>query len=69
MILWTIVPVEEVWGLPPTDLQVAELSVGHRCLVLEREPDGAQRVLRLVSTDPQDYLDPRFTPGSPWPQA
>ena len=68
MILWTIVPVEEVLG-ESQDLQVAELSVGSRCLLLERHPDGQHRILRLLSTDPADYLDPRLMPGALWPEA
>lgn len=68
MILWTVVPVEEVFP-EPQDLEVAELSVGPRCLLLQRQPDGGHRILRLLSTDPADYLDPRLAPGAPWPRA
>lgn len=33
-------------------------------VVVEKEGDDGYRVVRLISTDPNHYLDPRFVPGN-----
>ncbi|MCL6581753.1 MAG: YlzJ-like family protein [Firmicutes bacterium] len=38
-------------------------SSGPVRLWVEREPGGGRLVSRLASSDPFDYLDPRFAPG------
>lgn len=57
--------------LPP-DLLVApeeqppaqeELLLGHRIL-MGRYEKGAFCISRVISTDPADYLEPRFSPGT-----
>lgn len=64
MILWTPLPLEQVLddtgrAFPATEEVVVE---GTR---LQVEPlDGHRaRVVRLLSLDPADYLDPRWQPG------
>ena len=31
-----------------------------------RDDSGQECITGLFSTDPYDYLDPRYQPGSPW---
>lgn len=66
MILWTPMQLELVFeGLedmcPPQYDQVYHRGVP---LLVERTKNGRGRVARLLSTDPRDYLNLEYTPGS-----
>lgn len=39
------------------------MEFGGRTVLAEVGPDGEARMKQLLSTDPQDFLDPAFTPG------
>nr|WP_207754904.1 YlzJ-like family protein [Desulforadius tongensis] len=41
-----------------------EINVGNATLVVEDKGFGRAQVVRLISTDPQDYLNPDFAPGT-----
>jgi len=83
MILYTVYPEEVVLagldpstgegptppGGPPAVIEKrARGASGEVRLVLEAGPGGGWRVGRLVSSDPSDFLDPRFTPGREVPR-
>ena len=57
--IWSIVPVEVIFGSGPTpqSLQTRDY-LGRRIAVRQGRVDA------LLSTDPADFLDPRFQPGS-----
>ncbi len=62
--LHSIVPVEEIWA--ETDLPAAELRevMVHGCMMQVEPIDSSSgKVVRILSTDPQDYLKPEFQPG------
>jgi len=64
MILWSIVPVEMVLG--NVDIQPAYEEIeynGMKCLVEKTSPTQC-RVVRLLTTDPSDYLRTEFQPGT-----
>jgi hypothetical protein len=65
-ILWTAMPVDLVIdGLEPPAPAAMEMMVEGRLLqVLPGTQAGTGTVQRLLSTDPQDYLDPRWQPGT-----
>lgn len=64
-ILWSVMPIELVIdGMAPALPARVEMSVEGRVLEVEPGSDGMATVVRLVSTDPRDYLDPRFQPGA-----
>jgi hypothetical protein len=64
--LYTPLAPEDVWGTMGEEGGVAwERRHGRLCLA-RRAPDGTTTVERLFSTDPRDYLDPRFQPGTLW---
>ncbi|MFZ5823326.1 MAG: YlzJ-like family protein [Bacillota bacterium] len=64
-ILWSVMPIELVLeGLAPSTPARAEMVVDGRILEVEPGSDGTATVQRLLSTDPRDYLDPRFQPGA-----
>lgn len=62
--LYTVVPIEDVMApawRPPAG---GEAALSGRQLLYEWDPAGTPRLVRLVSTDPLDYLDPRLQPGA-----
>lgn len=66
MILYTVVPLERVLeGLTPWDKRTfREVSVDGVRLIVEETSPGRGRVVRLLSTDPKDFLDPRYQPDA-----
>ena len=65
--LWTIVPVDELFGADDESGSVAEMSVGSVTVVVRSDGEGRRRVERLLSTNPADYLRAEWQPGAPWP--
>lgn len=64
-IIWSAMPLELVLdGLEPAPPPRIELGLAGGVLVVEPQGDGTATVVRLISTDPGDYLDPRFQPGA-----
>lgn len=64
-ILWTAMPVDLVIdGLEPQAPATTEMVVEGRLLQVLPGQGGTGTVQRLLSTDPQDYLDPRWQPGT-----
>jgi hypothetical protein len=72
MILHTVMPLELVLeGLEPAPARrTADASVRGVRVVLEETSPGRGRLVRLLSTDPYDYLNPFLIPGTelPFPQ-
>lgn len=65
-ILYTPVPQEAIlmqaWGESP---ELVEVEIGDNKRILVSPIDQRRgRVVRLLSTDPDDYLDYRWEPGS-----
>jgi hypothetical protein len=58
-------PPEAVWW-PAAEEPAETWADGQRFVALVRDPEGRLRVGRLTSTEPRDYLDPRWRPGRPW---
>lgn len=58
-VIWSVLPPA---GLPAggTGMLTERWSGGRLVLT-----DGTGTVVRLISGNPQDYLDPRFQPGAP----
>ncbi len=66
MIMWTIVSDDVLWPADTSRSKQVEVAMGNRILVLDVDDQGAARVCRLLSSDPQDYLDSRWQPGTPF---
>lgn len=66
MILWTPMQLELVFeGLeemcPPEYSQISYQGVP---MLVERTPSGKAKIVRLLSTNPQDYLNASYVPGN-----
>jgi hypothetical protein len=62
LVLYTPLAWEDIF---PADLNAGPLQevwVDGRLCLARTGPDGVRRLERLLSTDPQDFLDPRFQP-------
>jgi hypothetical protein len=64
MILYTPLSWEDIFPAEPVPAPLAGYVNGRLCLV-RVGPDGTPRIERLLSTDPQDYLDPALQPATP----
>ncbi|HZK23771.1 MAG TPA: YlzJ-like family protein [Oscillospiraceae bacterium] len=63
--LWTVMPLEMVMegsdSFAPT---YTEISWQESTLVVEPLEMNTARVVRIISTNPEDYLNPQVQPGS-----
>ena len=64
MILYTIVPLHQVlegWDEPRPEPVPFEIE--GRTLLVEPDSPYGGRIVRLISGNPNDFLDPAFQPG------
>lgn len=65
MIIYSTIPIEYIFeNFDQVDKQeLKELSFGEMTMLVE--PTGAYegKIVRLISPNPQDYLNPRYAPG------
>ena len=64
MILWTIFPVEIVLNGIERPPELAEVDYAGKKILVEKVTDAQYRIIRLLTTNPQDYLRPDLQPGS-----
>ena len=65
--LYTIVPMEQIFPANSEQKEQgveAVLDIDGRRAICRRDHEGRWRLERLLSTDPNDFLDPRWQPGS-----
>lgn len=67
MILYT--PLAESDIFPNEDNNSNRLVIKHqeKPLYVEKGEDGNYQILQLLSTDPNDFMDPQYQPGSTLP--
>ncbi len=65
MILYTPLAMDDIFPSRPEDKVITQRWIHGRLCLVWRDDDGTDRLERLLSTDPSDYLDPRFQPNSP----
>lgn len=65
MILYTPLSEHDIFPPDPSAYQNQKLlTVKGRTMNCEQMEDGSYRVVQLLSTDPQDYMDSSFYPGT-----
>ncbi|MPL60604.1 hypothetical protein SDC9_06165 [bioreactor metagenome] len=65
MILWTVVPLEAIFAGADTQLpQYEEIEYEGTKLVVEKSVSGQMKVVRVLTTNPADYLRSEFQPGA-----
>jgi hypothetical protein len=64
MIHWTLLPDELVFSSPQDQPSpIREITINGVPMQVRME-NHSLRIVRLLSPDPQHYLDPRFQPGN-----
>lgn len=64
MILYTIYPLEMVLEEESEEqTQEVEIKAGSVSLMCQSLPGGEMKISRVISTNPQDYLNPQWQPG------
>ncbi|SHI69893.1 YlzJ-like family protein [Propionispora hippei] len=64
MLLWTIMPLESIFPAEPYQPDYEEVTLGQSRVLMERINARQCKVVRLITTDPGEYLDPRLQPGT-----
>ncbi len=64
MVLYTPLSLDDVFSGNQPSEDVFEAVIQGRQVLLRRGADGMARLERLLSTEPNDYLDPAFSPGT-----
>ncbi|NLZ28392.1 MAG: hypothetical protein GX887_05445 [Firmicutes bacterium] len=65
MVLYTVYPLETVLeGYAPISPEYLELDYGTGCIIFEPLPPHSGRIVRIISSQPQDYLNPQLQPGA-----
>ncbi len=64
MILWTILPIDSIF--PPSDIAPSYEEIHYQGVnVLAEKINSTQyKVIRVLGTNPQDYLNPHLQPGN-----
>lgn len=63
--LYTVVPLEDVLeGIDQEPTPTFELTIGGLLMEVEPQGDFAAKVVRIISSNPQDYLVLNYQPGS-----
>lgn len=63
MIMYTVIPIEEIFDDEESPSLMAAHVMGCSVLI-EPLGDGRGRIERILSTNPDDYLNSRIQPGS-----
>lgn len=65
MILYTPLAAADIFPqMEDTQAARQDISYGGKMVYTEQKNDGSYEVLKLLSTDPNDFLDQNFAPGS-----
>lgn len=62
--IWSIIPEEVIFEDHNLKQALKKVRYLDREVLISAEDDGRGRIVSLLSTNPQDYLDDRFCPGS-----
>ncbi|QDI90193.1 hypothetical protein EPH95_02585 [Salicibibacter halophilus] len=65
MTLYTHLPIEDVMA-EKNDTEVKYKDTPSGTVMIQKNEDGAWIVQRLVSPDPNDYLNDSYQPGTRW---
>lgn len=64
MIIYTAIPIETVLeGLDQHQPNYSEISMGEATMVVEQLTPYTGKIIRLISPNAQDYLNPNYSPG------
>ncbi|MCF6093170.1 YlzJ-like family protein [Microaerobacter geothermalis] len=64
MIIYSTIPLETIFeGWDQFHPQYAEVQMGEITMVVEKANNFEAKIVRLISPNPCDYLNPKWAPG------
>jgi len=63
MVLWTVIPIEMVMADPYQQPVFEDIEYAGVTVTVEKLGPVQSRIVRLISTDPQDFLREDIQPG------
>lgn len=60
----TVMPIEVIFPAQEQSISLKEMPYNGVNLLVEQLPDGRKRIERIISSDPQDFLNPQMQPGT-----
>ncbi len=64
MLIWTIIPEDLVFAGIENVKSGREVMYCGRRLLVSPMPEGKMCIMRVISSNPRDFMDPRFQPGT-----
>jgi len=64
MLFWTIMPLENLFEQQSDHLKYKEIEYNGVMVVIENISEKQCRIIRVISTSPEDYMRPEIQPGS-----
>ncbi|MDR3563552.1 MAG: YlzJ-like family protein [Negativicutes bacterium] len=64
MILWTVMPLELVFSSEYSPSPFEDIDYAGTKMMVERISDNERRVVRILSSAPEDFLRPEIQPGT-----
>jgi hypothetical protein len=64
MILWTVMPLELVFGEQEASNAYEEIEYAGTKLMVERLSPTEGKIVRIISSNPADFLNPKYQPGT-----
>lgn len=62
--IWSIMPEEIIIGNGEKGAAMREIVYQNRRLLATPLPTGRMCIVRVLSSNPRDFMDPRFQPGN-----
>lgn len=64
MVIYTPIPVDQLLSSESHDRRFTEISYGEARLVAEISGEDVCRIVRIISSNPDHYMQPEMQPGS-----
>ena len=64
MLYYSIVPGEEIFAEEESELEFKEIEVAGTKLLLRLTGERKGKIAKVISSNPQDYLDSPYQPGT-----
>ena len=64
MLYYSIVPGEKIFTEEESELEFKEVEIAGTRLLLRLTSEGKGKIARVISSNPQEYLDSPYQPGT-----
>lgn len=60
----TVMPMEVIFPITESAISLKEMPFNGVNLLVEQLPNGRNRIERIISSNPMDFLNPQMQPGA-----